>query len=268
MQTLIDIGANLTHDSFDPDRDEVIARALAAGVEHMVVTGSDVEQSAAAAELASQRSDCLSATAGIHPHHASEMNGDSIAKLRELSKHEQVVAVGECGLDYFRNFSTHEQQLAAFEAQLELAAEVQLPVFLHQRDAHDDFVGILKPWRDRLTRAVAHCFTGTRNELQAYLDLDLYIGITGWICDERRGLHLREVIADIPANRLMIETDAPYLLPRDLKPRPSGRRNEPAYLPHVLAAVAASKNADPDRVAEETSQTARRFFALPDPESA
>lgn len=262
MHTLVDIGANLTHDSFDPDRSEVIDRALAAGVAHMVVTGSDEQQSAAAADLAADRPDCLSATAGIHPHHAKDMGADSMAQLEALATKDQVVAVGECGLDYFRNFSSPEKQQLAFEAQLDLAARLQMPVFLHQRDAHDDFLAMLKPWRDRLTCAVAHCFTGERKALHAYLDLDLHIGITGWICDERRGLHLRELVADIPEDRMMIETDAPYLLPRDLKPRPRTRRNEPLHLPHILAAVAECAGRSAEIVAQQTSETATRFFGL------
>ncbi len=262
LQVLVDIGANLTHDSFDRDREQVIARALAAGVGHMVVTGSGVAESGYAADLAAARPDCLSATAGIHPHHASELQPDSIDELAALLAREEVVAAGECGLDFFRNFSPRDKQIEAFEAQLELAARIQMPVFLHQRDAHAEFMAILKPWRDALPRAVAHCFTGSREELRDYLDLDLHIGITGWICDERRGLHLREFVGDIPASRLMIETDAPYLLPRDLQPKPKGRRNEPMHLPHILHTLATCLGRDTAGLGEETTRTACRFFDL------
>ena len=262
MPQLVDIGANLTHDSFDADREEVIARAQQAGVAHMVVTGSDVQESAAAEKLAAARPDCLSATAGIHPHHAKDMQADSIVLLEQISASAHVLAVGECGLDYFRNFSPRAQQITAFEAQLDLAARLELPVFLHQRDAHEDFLAILKPFRDSLTRAVAHCFTGTQRELHDYLDLDLHVGITGWICDERRGHHLREFVRDIPANRLMIETDAPYLLPRDLKPAPRSRRNEPCHLPHILVAVADSLEREVEAVGRETAETAVAFFGI------
>src|SRR5690606_19085077 len=159
-------------------------------------------------------------TAGVHPHHATELDDTSLAELAALARAPEAVAVGECGLDYYRNFSPHEAQKLAFRRQLDLAVEVGKPVFLHQRDAHEDFVAILREYRPKLAGGVAHCFTAGAEEAHAYLELDLYIGITGWICDERRGMHLREVVRQIPAERLLIETDAPYLLPRDLQPKP------------------------------------------------
>jgi TatD DNase family protein len=185
-----------------------------------------------------------------------------VEQLRALAAEPAVRALGECGLDYHRKFSPRAAQLHAFEAQLALAAELKLPVFLHDREAHDDMLALLKQYRDRVAGAVIHCFTGERHELHAYLDLDLHIGITGWICDERRGLHLRELVRDIPADRLMLETDAPYLLPRTLKPAPANRRNEPAFLPLVLQAVAGCTGRPPEQVARETTRTARAFFAI------
>ena len=262
---LVDIGANLTHDSFDQDRDEVLARARAAGVRQMVLTGSTVPESHAAAALAAAHAGELYATAGIHPHHARELDAGSIPALREIAAAPQVVAIGECGLDYYRNFSPHEDQERAFAAQLELACELGMPAFLHQRDAHERFVAILREHRPRLVRAVAHCFTGTAAELDDYLALDVHIGITGWICDERRGLHLRELVKRVPVERLMLETDAPYLLPRDLDPKPSSRRNEPMYLPHVLEVVAACRGEPAAALADAITSTARRFFGLPPP---
>jgi TatD DNase family protein len=259
---LVDIGVNLAHDSFDSDRDAVVARAMEAGVTEFVITGSTVEASQAAAQLAATRPGTFYSTAGIHPHHASELDAESVGALRGLCALPQVVAVGECGLDHYRNFSTPADQDKAFQAQLELAAENQLPVFLHQRDAHTRFLGILKEFLPRISRAVAHCFTGKDSELRELLDLDLYIGITGWICDERRGHHLRELVKVIPADRIMIETDAPYLLPRDLSPRPRSRRNEPMYLPHILEAVAEARGTTAQDLARLTTENAHRFFAL------
>jgi TatD DNase family protein len=154
-----------------------------------------------------------------------------------LASFPQVVAIGECGLDYDRDFSPRDQQRAAFESQLELAAELRKPVFLHQRSAHDDFARMLQNARPRLAGGVVHCFTGDERELDCYLELGLCIGITGFICDERRGMHLQRLVRRIPPERLMIETDAPFLLPRDLA-SVRGRRNEPAYLPHVAKSVA------------------------------
>ncbi|MDH3401489.1 MAG: TatD family hydrolase, partial [Chromatiales bacterium] len=172
-------------------------------------------------------------------------------------------AVGECGLDHFRNFSPPKAQARAFHLQLELAVENRLPVFLHQRGAHEEFVSILGGHLDGISRGVAHCFTGEREEMMSYLDMGLYIGITGWICDERRGLHLREFVSQIPDDRIMIETDAPYLLPRDLKPRPKSRRNEPMHLPHVLETVAECTGRSVHELARLTTENANRFFGLP-----
>jgi len=260
--SLIDIGSNLTHDSFAPDRDAVMARALDAGVRRQVVTGTDGASSNQAAALAALHPAVLSSTAGIHPHHARSFDAPLRDRLSELLRRPVVVAVGECGLDYYRNFSPPDAQRAAFVAQLEIAAAAGKPVFLHQREAHADFVAILKDFRGALTGGVAHCFTGGRTELEDYLTLDLHIGVTGWVSDERRGQSLREAVPHIPGGRLMLETDAPYLLPRDLLPRPKSRRNEPKFLPHIAAAVAQLRGESVEAVAASTTQNAIRFFGL------
>ena len=259
---LVDIGANLAHRRFDSDRDAVLARARAAGVTRQIVTGTSVAVSQAAAELAARHPGELWSTAGIHPHDARHGSPEALAGLRALAALPQVKAIGECGLDFDRNFSPPADQERAFEAQLELAAETGLPVFLHERAAHARFVAILKNARPKLRGAVAHCFTGTAAELDAYLDLDLHIGITGWINDERRGLGLRGVVGRIPADRLMIETDAPFLTPHDARPKPAGGRNEPALLPLVLGALARAVGRPAADVARETTQVACRFFGL------
>ncbi len=260
--SLIDIGANLAHDSFDDDRDAVIRRAADAGVSRIVVTGSSDDSNRKAARLAAEHPGVLYSTAGVHPHHAADYTKESDALIRKLAAERRIVAVGECGLDYFRNFSPRDAQLAAFRAQLDIAAETGLPAFLHQRDAHDDFIEVLEPMLPRLSRAVAHCFTGEHESLREYLAMGLYIGVTGWICDERRGTHLREIVSIIPDDRLMIETDAPYLLPRTIAPKPKTRRNEPMYLPEVLRVVAEARGHTEEHVARVTSETAERFFGL------
>ena len=262
MADLIDIGSNLTHDSFDDDRDEVIRRAATAGVARLIVTGTSVTSSVQAAALTELHPGCLFATAGVHPHHATTVDEHSVEALRLLLANASVVAVGECGLDFFRDLAPRDVQQRAFRAQLELAAELGKPVFLHQRDAHAQFVQILTPLRNRLHGGVAHCFTGGPDELRAYLDLDLYIGVTGWVCDERRGDALRNALPQIPLDRLLIETDAPYLLPRDLVPKPRSRRNEPAFLPHILERVAAEMKKPTETVAQATRENAERLFAL------
>ncbi|MGI9200290.1 MAG: TatD family hydrolase [Woeseiaceae bacterium] len=260
---LIDIGANLTHDSFTDDLPDVLERAAAAGVQRLVVTGSSDQGNIDAAELADAHPGQLFATAGVHPHHAAEYTDASDELIRSLLLRDEVVAVGECGLDYFRNFSPREAQLEAFRSQLDIAADSAMPVFLHQRDAHDDFVAILEPALPRICRAVAHCFTGEATELREYLQMGLWIGITGWICDERRGVHLQEIVGEIPDDRLLIETDAPYLMPRSLTPKPKSRRNEPANLTEVLRVVAAARGQTEEHVAAITTANAIEFFGLP-----
>ncbi|WP_019935197.1 3'-5' ssDNA/RNA exonuclease TatD [Oceanimonas smirnovii] len=259
---MIDIGVNLTSSQFDKDREAVLARAHAAGVTGLILTGTSLTESRAVAELAAERPGFCYATAGVHPHDAKTFDDTTLNELRELATQPQVVAVGECGLDFNRDFSPRPRQEAAFEAQLALAAELQLPVFMHCRDAHERFIAILSPWRDRLPAAVLHCFTGTEDELNDCLALDLHIGITGWICDERRGRELQRLVSLIPPERLMMETDSPYLIPRDLSPRPASRRNEPAYLPHIAGRIAACRGEHTAELIAATTATSRRFFQL------
>lgn len=264
---LIDIGANLTHDSFDRDRDAVLQRARDAGVTRMIVTGASREHSPKALELARAHPGLLYATAGVHPHHAVEYTDECDAEMRALHAHPEVVAVGETGLDYFRDFSPRPAQRKAFERQLQISVDLAIegvgkPLFLHQRDAHADFMAVMKNFEDQLGPVVVHCFTGSREELFDYLDQDWHIGITGWLCDERRGQHLREIVKNIPANRLMVETDAPYLLPRTLKPMPKDRRNEPAFLPHIVEELARDRGEELSITAQKSSHTAEVFFQL------
>ncbi|MEN6538148.1 MAG: TatD family hydrolase [Mizugakiibacter sp.] len=259
---LVDIGANLTHESFRHDLDAVLERARAHGVVQMVVTGASRDGSEHALALARAHPGVLYATAGVHPHHATDYDADTDALLRKLIVHDEVKAVGETGLDYFRNYSPREVQLRVFEQQLAIAVEHGKPLFLHQRDAHADFLALLREARDRVPAAVVHCFTDSREALYAYLDLDCHIGITGWICDERRGTHLRELVREIPAHRLMLETDAPYLLPRTVRPQPAHRRNEPMYLAHICEEVARDRGEDAQTTAAASTATARAFFDL------
>ena len=249
---LIDIGANLTHESFTDDFDQVVDRASNANVKHMIVTGSDINDSKQAIAIAEQHPEIFSATAGIHPHHADQFDHTTIGQLKTLLQHLKTVAVGETGLDFFRDISPRESQIKSFQAHIELAAQLDMPMFLHQRESHDTFLSILSESRSKLGRVVVHCFTDTADALDDYLKLDCYIGITGWICDERRGAHLLDCVSAIPLNRLMIETDAPYLMPRNLRPKPKTRRNEPATLPLVLEKIASVR---PESAAEIATAT-------------
>jgi len=258
---LVDIGVNLAHRQLHGQFDEILERAKRAGVDRIVATGTTLASSRESADLADAH-DGVFSTAGVHPHSAKECDDTTIEHLAALLARPVAVAVGECGLDYDRNFSPPDVQRRWFAAQLRLAADLALPVFLHERAAHADFAAILAEHRGALRGGVVHCFTGTADELDAYLALDMHIGITGWICDERRGTHLRELIPRIPATRLMIETDAPFLLPRTMRPRPKSRRNEPAYLGHVLQTVAEAASRPVATVAAETTATAESFFGI------
>ncbi|MEG1040378.1 TatD family hydrolase [Pseudomonas sp. NUPR-001] len=263
---LIDIGVNLTNPSFADKHHAILERAEAAGVRQMMVTGTSLEGSEQALELClalDESGQKLFSTAGVHPHDASHWSSASTRQLRALLEQPRVRAVGECGLDFNRDFSPRPQQEKALEEQLALAVELQMPVFLHERDASERLLAILKDFRDRLPAAVVHCFTGERAALFSYLDLDLHIGITGWICDERRGTHLHPLVSSIPQGRLMLESDAPYLLPRSLRPKPKSGRNEPAFLTEVLREVALHRGESPEQLAAHTTACARAFFDLP-----
>ncbi len=263
---LIDIGVNLTNPSFDERHSAVLERAYAAGVQQLVLTGTSFEGSEQALALCTSLDDSgqrLFSTAGIHPHSASAWGSDSAQRLRDLLNQPRVRAVGECGLDFNRDFSPRPQQEKVLEQHLALAVELKLPVFLHERDANQRLLEILKDYRDHLPAAVVHCFTGEQQALFSYLDLDLHIGITGWICDERRGTHLHPLVREIPRGRLMLESDAPYLLPRTLRPKPKNGRNEPAFLSEVLREVALHRHETLEDLALHSTACARAFFGLP-----
>ncbi len=262
LLSIIDIGANLTSASFNTDLDDVIQRAKNHSVNHIIVTGTNLEESFQAAELCEQYPEYLFSTAGCHPHYSKNFKASDLDQFKLLSQKKQVVAIGECGLDFNRNFSPQDVQLDVFKQQLELAIEVQLPVFLHQRDAHDEFLSILEEYRSQLTKVVVHCFTEGVEALNDYLDLDCYIGVTGWVCDESRGSALRKAVPVIPDNRLLIETDAPYLFPKTIKPKPKKSRNEPMNLLHVCEAVANLRNQQVAEVAISTFTNSCDFFNL------
>ena len=262
---LIDIGVNLTNKRLRYDAEQIIEQAASVGVTQMIVTGTSIEHSRIAIELCAEFPGQLYSTCGVHPHDAKEWNEESRIAIESMLQQDCVRAVGETGLDFNRMFSPRQQQIDVFEQQLEMAIAHQKPLFLHQRDAFDSFHSLLKEYRDKLSNAVAHCFTDDKKALYALLDLDCHIGITGWICDERRGLELQKLVRDIPDQRLMLETDAPYLMPRDLPDKPSGNLNLPAYLPHILQRVARHMDRTPEDLAAAVLQTSRNFFAIDPP---
>ena len=259
----IDIGVNLTDKAFAQDREAVLERAWQADVSQMLLTMTSLEQADSLLALCAEQPQRLFTTAGVHPHEARHWTTDSSRQLAALCAKPAVRAVGECGLDFNRDFSPRPAQIRALEEQLAVAVDTQLPVFLHERDASDTLLAVLRDYRDQLSGAVVHCFTAERDALYAYLDLDLHIGITGWICDERRGTHLHPLVRDIPANRLLLETDAPWLLPRTLSPKPKNRRNEPAFIAEVASMVALCRNESLQTLSDNSCRAARTLFALP-----
>lgn len=263
---LIDIGVNLTNKRFDKDRDELILRAKNQGVEKLLITGTNVYESQQALALCQHYQqkfpNTLFSTAGVHPHDADGVGDDYLEQLIQLTKQPHVKAIGECGLDFNRNFSAPEQQLKVFKVQISLAADLDMPLFLHQRDAFSPWFAELKPFISRIPAMVAHCFTGNKAELEQCISANMYIGITGWLCDERRGKELQEIIQLIPFNRLLIETDAPYLTPRTIRPRPKSSRNEPSYLPYIVQKIADITAIDANEIAYQTSINADKVFNL------
>lgn len=263
---MIDIGVNLTNSQLRADLDSILTRAKHAGIEQLIITGTDLRSSIEATQICdqfqSEQYPTLSCTAGLHPHDASTWNKQVSDALSQLLTHPKVVAVGETGLDFNRNFSTASEQESAFRAQIELACQHQKPLFLHERDAFAKQIEILDSFAADLPSVVIHCFTGNAESLNGYLERGFYIGITGWVCDERRGVELAELISDIPLDRLMIETDAPYLLPRNIQPKPKSRVNEPANLGWVVKKLAECYGVEEVEVASRSARNAIEFFGL------
>lgn len=261
---LFDIGVNLTNNRLLHDMDLIIEQAQQAGVVKMLVTGTDLQHSQQAVKLCEQYPDILFSTAGVHPHDASGWSNETASSIEQLAKHPQVKCIGETGLDFNRNYSPQNAQIDAFTAQLNLAATTGKALFLHQRDAFDCFYSILSEYRSQLGKLVVHCFTDSREALVKLLDLDCHIGITGWICDEKRGKSLQQLVSFIPEERLMLETDAPYLYPKDLPSEQKRPTNFPKYLPHILTTVARHRNENPQVLAEAVYRTTENFLDLQD----
>lgn len=259
---MIDIGVNLTSARFAKDLADVIARAKSVGVSKQLVTGTNIQESEAAIALAQHYPDYLYTTAGIHPHNADDADDNFVEQITKLAQSPQVKAIGECGLDYNRNFSSPENQRRVFKAQISLAAELGLPLFLHQRDAFADWYQLLEPYFGKVPAMVSHCFTGSEYELLKCLDAGMYVGITGWLCDKKRGQALRDIVAKIPLERLMIETDAPYLTPQNIRPKPKNSRNEPAYLPYIVDMIAQCTDYSAEQIISHSNQNAARVFNL------
>lgn len=262
---IFDVAVNAVNKQLLGDIEEIAKRSLAAGVDKWLMVAGNIEEARQSLDLAATLTGNgleVWCTAGVHPHDAKGVTEDFIHQLREIQQQAKVVAIGECGLDFNRDFSPRPQQIRVFEQQLELAVELQKPLYLHERDAATTFLSIIDQYIDRLPRILVHCFTGELDTLRQYLEREIYIGVTGWICDERRGGVLRDLIHYIPADRLMIETDAPFLMPRNLTPKPQSRRNEPCYLPHIAKTIADLLNQDVATVLAHCYRTSCRFFSV------
>jgi len=261
MAGFIDIACNFTHDSFKHNLDEVLNNAEHAGVDKFVLLCASLADIDPIKVIQNNTPEKFFISAGIHPHHATEIleiNYDALLKkLKSINPN----AIGETGLDYFRNISPPDIQKKSFGMHIEIAKELSLPLYLHQRDAHSDFIRIIKENISNFPRFVVHCFTGTQTELDEYLELGAYIGLTGWICDAKRNIDLRKSIKNIPIEKMMIETDSPYLIPKNLIVKPKKNINEPKYLPHIANEICELAGYELEELKLATSNNAIKFFS-------
>ena len=262
MNEIADIACNFTSERFDDDLNEVINRAITNKITKFGLICSRLIDLDKLLKIYSRYSKDMFFTIGVHPHHANEINDRYLKNLKEVININNPHAIGETGLDFFRNLSTYEEQIYAFEEQIKIAIETDKPLFLHQRDSHDDFIKILKKYSSNLNKSVVHCFTGNMAQLEDYLNLDCYIGVTGWICDEKRNVELRKTIKNIPPSKLMIETDCPYLIPKNLRNKPKNNRNEPSSLNHIVSEIAILMEINEDVLREETFKNTKNFFNI------
>ena len=260
MHEIADIACNFTSDRFDNDLGEVIDRAVADDISKFGLICSRLNDLDKLLEIYNRYSKEMFFTIGVHPHHANEINEKYLEKLKEVININNPHAIGETGLDFFRNLSTYEEQVFAFEEQIKIAIKTNKPLFLHQRDSHDDFIKILRKYSSDINKTVVHCFTGTQKQLDDYLELNCYIGVTGWICDEKRNIELRKTIKNIPLTKLMIETDCPYLIPKNLPNKPKNNRNEPYNLNHIVAEISILMDIGEDILRKETFKNTKNFF--------
>ena len=260
MHQIADIACNFTSERFNKDLNEVINRAMTNKISKFGLICSRLGDLDKLLKIYNQYSKNMFFTIGVHPHHAGEINDEYLKKLKEIINKNQPHAIGETGLDFFRNLSTYEEQIYAFEEQIKIAIDTNKPLFLHQRDSHDDFIKILRKYSSDINKAVVHCFTGSQKQLDDYLELNCYIGVTGWICDEKRNIELRKTIKNIPLSKLMVETDCPYLIPKNLTNKPKNNRNEPNNLNHIVADIAVLINVDENILRKETFKNTKNFF--------
>lgn len=257
-----DIGVNLGAKQFK-DPEQILKNAQDSSVSRIITISNSLKECNLNLEFCKLYNTQygLYSTIGIHPHNAKQVTASRLEIVKKLINENRgyVVAVGECGLDFNRNFSPPDIQKRWFEEQIQLAIEVDLPLYFHERDAFEDFYNIVQKY-DLKGKGVVHCFTGSKEALSKYLSLGFYIGITGWVCDEKRGKELQKIVPLIPLDRLMLETDAPFLTPHNIKPRP--KYNEPKYIGSVVKMVAGLYGISQEKLIKITTENAKRFFGL------
>lgn len=256
---LFDSHCHLDDKTYARDLDEVIERAQRAGVIRMMTIGVNKKTSARAVELAESHPE-IYASVGVHPHDVENCRESVIEDLLKLAENPKVRAWGEIGLDFNRMYSPREDQEKWFRRQLEIAGSLDLPMIFHERDSNGRFLEMLKKHTVNRIKGVIHCFSGDLDELEHYLDLGLYIGITGILTIKGRGARLRGLAANIPPDRLLVETDAPYLIPTPQKNH--CRRNEPAFVKSVLLKLAEVRKEEPDQLADTIWQNTCRLYGL------
>lgn len=253
-----DIGLNLFTKSF-PEPEKIIREAKEAGI-CPILTGSEARENELVHEFVKNHD--VYGTAGIHPHSADEATEEDVNRIREIIRdNPRIVAVGECGLDYDRMYSAKENQLYYFKKLISLAEELEKPLFLHERDAEEDFISCFQGHEAICRKSVVHCFTGNKEILRRLLDMGFFIGITGWICDERRGDKLREAVRHLPLERLLIETDAPYLTPRGIPGL--ARTNVPQNIVYVVEALSRYMKVPEETIVAAAKENTERLFGLP-----
>ncbi|TDF35746.1 hydrolase TatD [Alteromonadaceae bacterium M269] len=258
-----DVGINLTDRRFEKRIDDLLSHSANADVSHLLAIGTSLEDSLDTLDLIREKTSrtiTIKSTAGFHPHNAKLMKDGDSESLAALLNQPEVVAIGECGLDFNRNFSPPDVQLRVFETQLELASDLKLPIYLHERDAFEHQIQLLRKYSSAAANGLVHCFTGNVEQLNHYLELGLSVGITGWVCDPERGKELREALKELPLDKLLLETDAPYLAPKDIRPRP--KYNQPSLLPHIAQTVADIKHISVGELKEQSFANACRLFSI------
>jgi len=252
---LVDTHAHLNHPRLLSKLGQILRRAREASITHVVVVGYDLPSSEKAVELAAAHPDIISASVGIHPHDASDVQPESVERLRALAQDPHVVAIGETGLDFYRDLSPRDMQRQSLHQHLDLARELSLPVIVHCRDAQEDLLSILESRRP--APLVWHCFDGDQEHARRALDLGAFLGFGGRLT-HRAAADLREVASQVPLNRLLLETDCPYLAPEPHR----GENNEPSYLPLIAQAVARTRGCSVEEVTNASTRAARAVFRI------